>query len=241
MHGGVEENLALIQQLLDDKYFQDKNFQMGICPVTLHIPQVADLIQKRSHILLGAQNANEHQSGAFTGEVSAKMLAEYGVNIVLLGHSERRTLFAETDALIAAKFKAVIEQQLTPVLCIGESLAQREQEQTESVILAQLETVLDKVGRNDFANCIIAYEPIWAIGTGETATPDQAQCVHHCIRQWLHEKLGNKAATMSIIYGGSVKPDNAETLFSQEDIDGGLIGGASLDAKSFIAICAAAQ
>lgn len=241
MHGNLADNPGLLEPIIQQAKSLHENVNIGVCPVALHIPQVRDLITAESGLLLGAQDCNEHDSGAFTGEVSASMLQESGVKLVLVGHSERRSIYGESDERVAEKFQAVINNQMTPVLCIGETLEQREQGQTEAVILQQLDAVLKKSGADSFSNGIIAYEPVWAIGTGKTATPEQAQQVHYCIRQWLQQNLGEAAQNISVLYGGSVKPDNAEMLFSQPDIDGGLIGGASLNAASFMAICAAAQ
>ncbi len=241
MHGSVAENAALIEQLTQGVPLLDANTEIGVCPCAIHIPQISELLAGHDRIHIGAQNVNEHTSGAFTGEISAGMLREFPVKYVLLGHSERRTLFGETDEMIAAKFVAVANEQMTPVLCIGESLQQREQNKTESVLLSQLESVLKVTGKESFSKAVIAYEPIWAIGTGKTATPEQAQAVHQVLRHWLATHLGEVSQRMQILYGGSVKPDNAKTLFSQNDIDGGLIGGASLNAEAFLGICEAAQ
>jgi len=171
------------------------------------------------------------------------MLAEIGCDYVLLGHSERRELFGETDQDIAEKYSACLEYSasITPVLCIGETLADRQADNTETVVAAQLDAVIEKVGIAGFAGAVIAYEPVWAIGTGETASPDQAQEVHAFIRAKLHALDANIASSIRIVYGGSVKPDNANELFAQKDIDGGLIGGASLEVNSFAGICEAAQ
>ncbi|MFT6308167.1 MAG: triosephosphate isomerase [Halioglobus sp.] len=193
-----------------------------------------------SAVHLGAQNCSEAISGAFTGEVSANMLAEFGCEYVILGHSERRAIFHETSELVAAKCMAVQQAGLTPILCVGETLEQREAGNVESVIAEQLDAVLEAAGIEAFDNMVVAYEPVWAIGTGKTATPEQAQEVHALIRARIASKSSSIAEALRILYGGSVKPDNAATLFSQTDIDGGLIGGAALDAESFLAICEAA-
>jgi triosephosphate isomerase len=166
------------------------------------------------------------------------MLAEAGVTLVLVGHSERRELFGEGDALVADKVAAVLDADMTPVLCVGESLAQRQAGETESVVLRQLNAAVQRVGVEGIARSIVAYEPIWAIGTGETATPEQAQEVHEALRKRLAELDEELAANTPILYGGSVKASNADALFAQPDIDGGLVGGASLDAEEFSAICA---
>jgi triosephosphate isomerase len=168
------------------------------------------------------------------------MLAEFGCEYVILGHSERRAIFGETSNLVAAKCISVQKAGLTPILCVGETLEQREAGKVEVVIAEQLDAVLEAAGIEAFDNMVVAYEPVWAIGTGKTATPEQAQEVHALIRARIASKSGSAADALRILYGGSVKPDNAATLFSQTDIDGGLIGGAALDAESFLAICEAA-
>jgi triosephosphate isomerase len=239
MHGSnsqVQELLGSLKIGLDDA----DNVEVGVCPTTLHLASASETLVG-SQIKLGAQNANAQTSGAFTGEVAAAMLLEYGVSYCLVGHSERRGMFLEGDAQVAEKFAAVQKAGLTPVLCVGESLAQREQESTEQVILAQVDAVLDKVGVQAFANAVLAYEPIWAIGTGKTATPSQAQAVHELIRQHVAARDVGVAKNLRIIYGGSVKSSNAADLFGQADIDGGLVGGASLSAEEFIVICKSAD
>ncbi len=241
MHGSVAENTVLISQLKAGLSSLKADIQVGVCPSAIHIPQVTELLSGDETIALGAQDVNEHRLGAYTGEISTQMLSEYPVRYVLLGHSERRTLYGETNARIAAKFVTVVAAQMKPVLCIGESLQQREQHETESILLSQLNSVLKVAGKECFSHAVIAYEPVWAIGTGKTATPDQAQAVHQLIRHWLATHLGDVSTKIQMLYGGSVKPANARSLFSQNDIDGGLIGGASLKAADFLAICAAAQ
>jgi len=211
-----------------------------LLPTFIHLSQVRQLIDG-SHVLLGAQNLYLGEAGAFTGEVSGKMLLEAGCRYVLVGHSERRTLFHETPNEVAHKFQAAQAAGLTPILCIGETQAQREQEQTESVIFEQLQAVIDLVGIDNMGRAVIAYEPVWAIGTGLTATPSQAQTVHAYIRQLISKIQVDIGQTIRILYGGSMKPDNAASLLAMPDIDGGLIGGASLDVKAFLAICEAAD
>lgn len=213
--------------------------QVLVCPTSLHINDVLGVVGN-SAVHLGAQNCSDAQSGAFTGEVSANMLAEFGCEYVILGHSERRAIFNETSDLVAAKCLAVQQAGLTPILCVGETLEQRESGKVESVIAEQLDAVLRAAGIEAFDNMVVAYEPVWAIGTGKTATPEQAQEVHALIRARIAARSSSSAEALRILYGGSVKPDNAATLFSQTDIDGGLIGGAALDAESFLAICEAA-
>lgn len=210
-----------------------------VCPASIHISDVLGVLGD-SALQLGAQNCSEATSGAFTGEVSASMLAEYGCQYVILGHSERRAMFHETSQLVAAKCMAAQKAGITPVLCVGETLAHREAGNVESVIAEQLDAVLEAAGIEAFDNLVVAYEPVWAIGTGKSATPGQAQEVHALIRSRIASASRATAGRLRILYGGSVKPDNAATLFSQADIDGGLIGGAALDAGSFLAICEAA-
>lgn len=211
-----------------------------LCPVSVHLCDVLEVVGN-SAVQLGAQNCAAHDSGAFTGEVSADMLAEFGCEYVILGHSERRSLFGESNELVAQKCVAAQQAGLVPVLCVGETLEQRENDQVESVISAQLDAVLSLAGVSGFSRMVVAYEPVWAIGTGKTATPEQAQAVHLLIREKISALDTAVAQSLRILYGGSVKPDNAAILFSQPDIDGGLIGGAALDASSFLAICEAAQ
>jgi len=191
-------------------------------------------------LAFGAQDVSEHDAGAYTGEVSAAMLAEVGARCVLVGHSERRQYQHESSELIARKFKAAAGAGLRPILCVGESLAEREAGATEAAITAQLRPVLDVVGAAAFANALIAYEPVWAIGTGHTATPDEVQAVHALIRSEVAARDAIISSSLPILYGGSVKPANAAALFAQPDVDGGLIGGASLVASDFLAIVAAA-
>lgn len=189
-----------------------------------------------SAIALGSQNVADQASGAYTGEVSAAMLKEFNCGYAIVGHSERRSYYGDSNESVAARFCQAIEQRILPILCVGETLQQREQGDTFKVIDQQLDVVIEKAGIDSFANAIIAYEPVWAIGTGKTATDEQAQEVHHYIRQRMRGNNAAIADNLRILYGGSVKPDNANGLFSMPDIDGGLIGGASLDATSFLAI-----
>jgi triosephosphate isomerase len=238
MNGSSAANAALLRGLLP----VISNFQrveIALCPPYPYLATVADLLDD-SDVVLGAQNLSTELSGAHTGEVSGSMLGDIGCRFVLVGHSERRALYGEDDACVAKKFATALQAGLIPVLCVGETLAQRQSGETQTVVTTQLHAVLKAVGIDELAKGVIAYEPVWAIGTGETATPEQAQAVHRHIRQWLADH-GCVAADCRILYGGSVKADNAERLFNQPDIDGGLIGGASLDAMSFAAICEAAQ
>lgn len=194
-----------------------------------------------SGIVIGAQDVSVHQKGAYTGEVSAAMLREIGCSMVLVGHSERRQYHGETDAVIADKFVAAQSAGLMPVLCIGETLEQRDAGVAEQVIERQLGTVIERAGVAAFADAVVAYEPVWAIGTGRTATPAQAQQMHACIRGIVADKDAMIASSLRILYGGSVKAANAADLFAEADVDGGLVGGACLIADEFVAICSAAM
>ncbi len=210
--------------------------EVAVCPPTVYLNQVAGLLDQ-SNVLLGAQDVSAFEAGAYTGEVSAGMLADVGVHYVIVGHSERREYHAESDRLVAKKFVAAQAQKLTPILCVGETLPQREAGEALAVIGEQLKAVIDLAGRRAVASAVIAYEPVWAIGTGLTATPGQAQEVHEFIR----EQLGELGAGVRILYGGSVKPANAAELFAEADIDGALVGGASLNGDDFYSICQAAE
>ncbi|KUJ74913.1 triose-phosphate isomerase [Thiomicrospira sp. XS5] len=213
---------------------------VAVCPPAVYLDYTKNCLVA-SNIAVGGQNiAVEPVSGAYTGETSAAMLKDLGCDYVILGHSERRAIYGETDSEIADKVKTALKMNLTPILCVGETLEERESGQLESVISTQLNAVIDEVGIAAFANVVIAYEPVWAIGTGKTASSAQAQEVHAFIRGQLASKDPAVAEKVIIQYGGSVKPGNAAELFSQPDIDGGLIGGASLNADDFIAICRAA-
>jgi triosephosphate isomerase len=211
-----------------------------LCPPLVYLDTVASAVQA-SDVVLGAQNLDEHEDGAFTGEVSAEMLVDVACRYVLVGHSERRTLFAESSARVADKFFRALDAGLRPVLCVGETLAEREAGNTEQVINAQLDAVFGRATAEQMVDTVIAYEPVWAIGTGMTASPEQAQAVHSHIRSRLASSFGAPLAqSLRLLYGGSVKADNAASLFAGADIDGGLVGGASLDAATFLAICQAA-
>ncbi|WP_018692930.1 triose-phosphate isomerase [Algicola sagamiensis] len=188
-------------------------------------------------IKLGAQNMSEHAQGAYTGEVSSDMLKELQVSYVIIGHSERRALYGESDQLVADKVQSAINNNLMPVLCVGETDEQREAGETFHVVKKQISTVIEKIGTDALTKVIIAYEPIWAIGTGKTATPAQAQDVHQAIRAYIAESNSNAASQISLLYGGSVNADNCSELFEQKDIDGGLVGGASLKPEDFHKIC----
>ncbi len=217
-----------------------KNCQVAVFAPYVFLPQLESSLAD-SGIAWGAQNSHMEASGAFTGEISLGMLKEFGCTHVLTGHSERRTLFGETDDVVAAKTKAALDTGVTPVLCIGETLEEREQGITGDVCRRQLKAVLDAVGVDGFRKLVVAYEPVWAIGTGKTASPEQAQDVHADLRQYLAEADAGMAAAVQIVYGGSMKAANAPDLLSQRDIDGGLVGGASLKVDEFVGICEAAS
>ena len=209
---------------------------VAVCPPSVWLDAVAERLRE-SAVRLGAQNVHPEGSGAFTGEVSPPMLRDLGVHYVVVGHSERRQLFGETSAFVAEKVRAAQAAGLVPILCVGETLDEREAGDAEATVLDQLAASLDGV---DTADLVVAYEPVWAIGTGKTATPEQAQAMHAAIRQSLAGRFEGGDA-IEILYGGSVKPGNAAELFAQPDLDGALVGGASLDAESFAAIVAAAR
>ena len=217
-----------------------KKAQVVVCPPFILIPLAARELAGTT-AAWGGQNLDIHKSGAYTGEVSGPMLKDFGCAYVIVGHSERRALFGETDQVVAEKFKAAQDAGLTPILCVGELLAEREANQTEAVVARQLDAVVNLVGIGALAKSVIAYEPVWAIGTGKTASPQQAQEVHRFIRARLAAKDAKVADGLCILYGGSMKGSNAKELISQPDIDGGLIGGASLNAEEFLSICRAAE
>ena len=214
------------------------NVELLVCPPYPYLEAVVQATAG-SKVAVGAQNVSEHASGAFTGEVAPAMLSDIGCEYAIVGHSERRTLYGESSTTVAAKFKAAQEAGLKPILCVGETLEERQAGNTESVVDGQLNAVLDLVGIAAFGNAVIAYEPVWAIGTGMTATPEQAQEVHAHIRELLAGHDAAIAQAVQILYGGSMKGENAAGLLAKPDIDGGLIGGASLKAPDFLAIAAA--
>jgi triosephosphate isomerase len=213
----------------------DNKADIAVCVPYVHLPKVSELAGNTA-LAVGAQNVADKSSGAFTGEISAAMLTEFNCKYALVGHSERRSYYGDTDESVAARFCQAQEQNITPILCVGETLEQREQDQTFAVIDTQLDAVINLAGIAAFATAVIAYEPVWAIGTGKTATDEQAQEVHQYIRKYIAAKDQAIAEKIQILYGGSAKPDNAKGLFAMPDIDGGLIGGASLDAESFLKI-----
>lgn len=240
MHGSKAFILNLVTGL-NSNSGELKSVDVAVCPPSLYIDYTLRSLSTDA-IAVGAQNmAEEPGQGAFTGEGSASMLKDLGCRYVILGHSERRAIYGETNSEVANKVRVALEAGITPILCVGETLQERESGVMESVISGQLDAVLDLVGIAAFDRVVIAYEPVWAIGTGVTASPEQAQDVHAFIRAKLAQLDVQVAENVVIQYGGSVKPGNAKELFGQPDIDGGLIGGASLDADDFIAICKAAE
>jgi triosephosphate isomerase len=235
-------NSARNQLLLEGLASQVATIGKLSCAVCVPFPYLyqARSVLAGSGVGWGAQNVSQQPKGAFTGEVSVSMLADFGCRYVIVGHSERRKLFHEDDQLVSAKAKAVLEQKMTPIVCIGESLDERERGVTEGVVSRQLGCVIKEIGIDGLLRSVVAYEPVWAIGTGKTATPEQAQRVHAYLRKLMSEQDAGVARHVTMLYGGSVKAANAAALFAMEDIDGGLIGGASLDLNEFMSIFKAA-
>lgn len=239
MHGTLASARDLLQALLVRLQAQAV-VDVAVCAPFLHLPLCRDLLAN-GNIHWGAQDVSAYAQGAYTGEVSALMLQDVGCRYVLVGHSERRALFGETDQDIVGKLRQSLVAGLTPVLCVGETLAERESGATEAVISRQLQAVLDALDAAELARLVLAYEPVWAIGTGKTASPAQAQAVHAFIRQLWGTQQPAQADALIVLYGGSVKADNAPLLFAQPDVDGGLVGGAALDPEQFCAIVNAAE
>jgi len=238
MNGDSASNAELVAGIVAGAPKSDR-VKLLICPPFPYLAAVAAQVGGSS-VLLGAQTVSEHGSGAFTGEVAPGMLRDIGCDYVIVGHSERRALYGETSFAVASKFKAALDVGLQPILCVGETLEQRESGATESVVEVQLGAVIDKVGIEGFKTAVVAYEPVWAIGTGMTASPEQAQDVHRHIRGVMAGHDAGIAESTQVLYGGSMKGENAAGLLAMDDIDGGLIGGASLKAADFLAIAAAA-
>ncbi len=239
-------NLALVNDMVNGLTDVElsTNTDVVICPSSLYLSEFgskAKVENLASVIYLGSQNVSEYDCGAYTGEVSVTMLQELSVKYVIVGHSERRSLYNETSTKVADKVKAVLAKGLTPILCIGESESERASDQTETILAAQLQPVIDEVGIEKFIDVVIAYEPVWAIGTGKTASSEMAQETHQFIRQFLAQHNELVADKVPLLYGGSVNASNCEELFAQTDIDGGLIGGASLKVEQFKTICSAAK
>lgn len=239
MHGSLAANQDLLQGILSGLDGCRAEVAVSVCVPFPYLAQ-AQSVLSGTRVAWGAQTVSEHAQGAYTGETAAAMLMDFGCRYVLVGHSERRALYGESDAVVAAKFAAALQAGLTPILCVGETLVEREAGATGAVVTRQLDAVLAASGVQALARAIVAYEPVWAIGTGKTATPQQAQEVHALIRSRVAADDANVAQGLQILYGGSVKPGNAAELFAMPDIDGGLIGGAALVAADFLAICVAA-
>ncbi|ACR29672.1 triose-phosphate isomerase [Burkholderia glumae] len=237
MHGRLNGNRALLGEVLDGAQAVSADVEIGVCVPFPYLAQVGELLAG-SRVASGAQDVSAHEQGAYTGEVAGAMIAEFGAKYVLVGHSERRTYHGESSNLVAVKAQRALGAGLTPVVCVGETLAEREAGSTETVVGAQLDAALALLSDQEAARIVVAYEPVWAIGTGKSASSEQAQQVHAFLRSRLAAK---GVEQVSVLYGGSVKPDNARELFGQPDIDGGLIGGASLKGGDFLAICRAAQ
>lgn len=239
MQGNLAANAALLSTLLQG--VQPKH---GVkCAVLAPFPYLSQLqgALRGSAIAWGAQNLSEQSSGAFTGEVAGSMLRDFECTYVIVGHSERRALYGESNALVAKKVLAALNSGLTPILCVGETLAEREAGATERVVAEQMQSVFEIAGVDALEQCVLAYEPVWAIGTGKTATPEQAQAVHRYLRELVAKKCAAISGRLPMLYGGSVKGSNAAALFAMPDVDGGLVGGASLVASDFLEIIKAAQ
>lgn len=238
MNGTLESIKSLLNGINAGLQANAPACDVAVCPPALYIPAVAEQI-KGSSLQLGSQNVCDQEQGAYTGEIAAAMLLEFACRYAIVGHSERRSLYAESNELVAQRFVSAQKGGLIPILCVGELLQERESGKTEDVVFSQLKAVIDLAGISAFNNAVIAYEPVWAIGTGKTATPEQAQQVHAFIRNKLSQLDAAVAEKVVIQYGGSVNAANAKELFSMADIDGGLIGGASLKPDDFVAICQA--
>ena len=219
---------------------QDSVAEVAVCPPYVFIPAVREQL-RGSRVALGAQDLDVNAPGAYTGAVAGEMLGDFDCSYCIVGHSERRTLYGESDDLVARKFERAQQCGLTPILCVGETLSERDNDETEAVLSRQLDAVIEHCGIQSLSNSVLAYEPVWAIGTGKTASPDQAQQVHAFLRAKLSGLDAGVASGLRMQYGGSVKADNASELFTQPDIDGGLIGGAALKVDDFLAICHAAD
>lgn len=235
MNKNAEETEDLLNDLID-KLPQDADAQIIVAPTFINLASAVDHLEF-TNIAVAAQNMHQNENGAYTGEISADMLKSIGVNIVILGHSERRAYFHETDTILAQKVTTALKHDMTVIFCFGEELKDRQNNQHFNVVENQLRDGLFHLENNDWEKIILAYEPVWAIGTGETASPEQAQEMHEFIRETIRKRYGsNIAEQVSILYGGSVKPENAKEIFSKPDVDGGLIGGAALKAGDFAAI-----
>jgi triosephosphate isomerase len=235
LNGSRATNAALLRACVEGASFVSPSKVFGVCAPFAYLAQLQEVLGGTS-IQYGSQDVSQFANGAYTGEVSAGMVADFGCRLAIVGHSERRAIFGESDAVVATKFGMAQAAGLTPILCVGESLAEREAGETEAVVKRQLQAVLSAHGVQSLAEAVVAYEPVWAIGTGKTASPEQAQAVHAFLRGLVGAQDAGVAASLPILYGGSVKASNAAELFTQADIDGGLIGGASLVAGDFLAI-----
>ena len=235
MNGNLKSAIDLVEGI---KAGEAGKAELAICPPAVYLMKIGGMLAD-SDIALGAQNVGDREAGAFTGEIAAQMLLECGCRYVIVGHSERRALYAESDQLVAARFAMALQAGIKPILCVGETLQERESGVTEAVVARQVDAALELNGIDSFARAVIAYEPVWAIGTGQVATPEQAQTVHAFIRNRLAQLDSAVAKRVQILYGGSMNPANAAELLSQSDIDGGLIGGAALKAADFLAIAQA--
>lgn len=236
MNGSMQSAIDLVEGI---KAGDPGKAELAVCPPAVFLMKVGGMLAE-TRISLGAQNVCDQEAGAFTGEISAAMLKECGCSYAIVGHSERRALYLESDQLVAARFSMALGAGIIPILCVGETLDEREQGVTETVVARQIDAVLDVCGIAGIARSVIAYEPVWAIGTGKVATPEQAQAVHAFIRAKLEQLDSSAAQQVQILYGGSMNPANAAELLSQPDIDGGLIGGAALKADDFLAIAQSA-
>jgi triosephosphate isomerase (TIM) len=235
MNKNAEETEDLLNDLID-KLHIDKEVQLIVAPTFINLVSAVDHLEF-TNIQVAAQNMHQAENGAYTGEISADMLKSIGVNTVILGHSERRAIFHETDSIIAYKVDTALKHEMRVIFCFGEELKDRQDKQHFNVVENQLHDGLFQIDKSSWGNIVLAYEPVWAIGTGETASPDQAQEMHEFIRETVRKAFGSDVAEdVSILYGGSVKPDNAKEIFSKPDVDGGLIGGAALKADDFAAI-----
>ncbi|MFD2890503.1 triose-phosphate isomerase [Flavobacterium chuncheonense] len=234
MHKNNTETTALLDEIIAKK--QNTTTEIIVAPTFVNLKTAVDTV-KGQNITVAAQNMHQAEGGAFTGEIAANMLTDIGVNTVILGHSERRAYFHETDGLLANKVDTALKHNMSVIFCFGEELKDREKNNHFNIVEYQLRDALFHLNKNDWNNIVLAYEPVWAIGTGETATPEQAQEIHQFVRELIAKVYGNTVAdSVSILYGGSVKPDNAKEIFSKPDVDGGLIGGAALKADDFLAI-----
>ena len=244
MHGDITSNQMLLEGIIDGVR-ELNNADYVVCVPSPYLFQARELLNN-TNVSWGGQNVNQHEQGAFTGAVAPHMLTDLGCTYVLLGHSERRSLFHETNLTASARFEAAIKAGLTPILCVGETLAERDAGLTEVIVASQMDAVMATLDEHEFAlamqlNMAFAYEPVWAIGTGKMASPEHVQTVHEFIRNRIAKRNAEAATKVRIIYGGSLKAKNAEDLFAMPDVDGGLIGGASLLASEFVAICRAAN